>query len=75
MSYRLMTDALMSHSVWSEALHVEISVVLDLDSGQTTKRLKDVADKGQQGQQMQNLLHLCKPVKILVLPKQVKKGI
>lgn len=35
--YRLLTDALMSQQhVWSEALHVELSIVLDLSSGAAT---------------------------------------
>ena len=54
-SYRLLTTALMSHSVWSEPSDVEISLVLDLGP--------------------ERMVHLCKPVKVSVLPKPVRRGI
>jgi integrator complex subunit 4 len=71
--YRLLTDALMSQvHVWSEALHVEISVVLDL--GGRTRR-----DKGAHaqftGKATATTLELCDPVRVCVLPKAIKRGI
>ena len=54
-SHRLLTTALMSHSVWSEPSDVEISLVLDLGRDR--------------------VVHLCRPVKVSVLPKPVRRGI
>ena len=54
-THRLLTTALMSHSVWSEPSDVEISLVLDLGPDR--------------------IVHLCKPVKVSVLPKPVRRGI
>ena len=54
-THRLLTTALMSHSVWSEPSDVEISLVLDLGPDR--------------------MVHLCKPVKVSVLPKPVRRGI
>ena len=76
-SYRVLTDAIMSHSVWSEALHVEISVVLDLTSAANLTSRKvgsSGATTGSSGIE-QDLIPLCQPVKVYVLPKAVKRGI
>jgi len=62
-SFRLLTTALMSHHVWSEPSDVEVSLVLDL----TNERKQD--------NDMTNIVHLCKPVKVSVLPKPVRRGI
>merc|ERR1719414_772438 len=77
--YRLFTSALMSHAVWSEALHVEISVVL-LDSPQYQTSTKSFlmtssnsSSIGSQGQHQ--FVSICEPVKVLVLPKPIKRGI
>ena len=58
---RLLTTAQMSHHVWSEPSDVEVSLVLDLAGD----RKKDKT----------NIVHLCKPVKVSVLPKPVRRGI
>lgn len=67
--YRLVTTALISHQVWSEACFVELSLVLDLTDieGAISHSL----------QPLNNLcvINLCKPVKLHVLPKPVKRGI
>lgn len=73
--YRLLTEALMSHQVWSEALHVEIRLVLDLSSGElesgsSKRRMGASAKDGDK-----SLINICEPVKVYVLPKAVKRGI
>ncbi|XP_003738452.1 integrator complex subunit 4 [Galendromus occidentalis] len=57
---RLYTKVLLSHGVWSEALHVEINIVLSFAG------LNPSED---------NFIELCKPVRVYVCPKPVKKGI
>ena len=59
--YRLFTSALMSHPVWSEALHVEISVVIASPQSKLSPQNQCVP--------------LCDPVKVFVLPKPIKRGI
>eukprot|EP00090_Calanus_glacialis_P002411 TRINITY_DN11803_c0_g1_i1.p1 TRINITY_DN11803_c0_g1~~TRINITY_DN11803_c0_g1_i1.p1 ORF type:complete len:952 (-),score=245.87 TRINITY_DN11803_c0_g1_i1:99-2909(-) len=63
--YRLLTTALLSHQVWSEPLDVEVSLVLDL-SGDRRQEKKTKQD---------NIVHICKPVKVSVLPKPVRRGL
>lgn len=72
--YRLYTSVLLSHGVWSEALHVEIGLVLDFAD-------TDVAQsKGSQktglGLRVEDhTIELCKPVKVYIAPKPIKKGL
>ncbi|CAB4067195.1 INTS4 [Lepeophtheirus salmonis] len=83
-TYRLLTNALMSHQIWSEAMHVEISLVLDLTGlsepssshsssssshHSTPKRKKAIQDEEK------NIIHISDSVKVYVLPKAVKRGI
>ena len=69
--YRLLTDALMSHQVWSEALHVEISIVLDLSSGEIeSSGGRRIGANTKDGDK--NIIQLGEPVKVYVLPKAVK---
>ncbi|XP_059099010.1 integrator complex subunit 4-like [Tigriopus californicus] len=73
--YRLLTDALMSHNqVWSEALHVDVGVVLDLSalSGVKTNLMRKASTSLVDERR---LIPLCDPVKVYVLPKAVKRGI
>ena len=68
-TYRLVTTALISHQVWSEACFVELSLVLDLTD-----------TEGPIIHSLQPLNHLCiislcKPVKLHVSPKPVRRGI
>lgn len=73
--YRLLTDALMSHNqVWSEALHVNVGVVLDLSalSGVKTNLMRKASTSLVDERR---LIPLCDPVKVYVLPKAVKRGI
>lgn len=62
--YRLLTTALLSHQVWSEPLDVEVSLVLDLSGDRRHEKTKQ-----------DNIVHICKPVKVSVLPKPVRRGI
>lgn len=60
---RLLTKAVMSHQVWSEALNVELRLVLDTKNATS------------QPSNFDNLVSLCQPIKVLVLPKAAKRGI
>ena len=62
--YRLLTTALLSHQVWSEPLDVEVSLVLDLSDDRRVEKSKQ-----------ESIVHICKPVKVSVLPKPVRRGI
>ncbi|XP_014277825.1 integrator complex subunit 4 [Halyomorpha halys] len=64
--YRLLTQALVSHSVWSEACYVEISLCIELSEGDMTQRAHYGVDP---------YLELCKPLKLYVVPKPIKRGI
>ncbi|VEN55059.1 unnamed protein product [Callosobruchus maculatus] len=63
---RLLTSVLISHQVWSEACDVDISIALAIPEADIGKR-KTVADSAP------TLLDLCKPVKVSVAPKPIKK--
>ena len=85
-SFRLRTNALMSHNVWSEALHVEISIVLDFHDtmrsteigpvshgshSSTTNNRSGIEESGS----IFRTVNLCEPIKVNVLPKPVRRGI
>jgi len=85
-SYRLRTNALMSHNVWSEALHVEINIVLDFhqdainstDIGQINRGIQALVSNGpgvEKNNATLRTVNLCDPIKVYVLPKPVKRGI
>lgn len=68
-THRLVTTALVSAQVWTESSHVELSLVLDLSQ-----------NEGPISHSMQTsiqpcILELCKPIKINIQPKAVKRGI
>nr|XP_023015747.1 integrator complex subunit 4 [Leptinotarsa decemlineata] len=63
---RLLTSVLVSHQVWSEPCDVEINIALAIPEADIGKR-KVVADS------TPTLLDLCKPVKVSVAPKPIKK--
>ncbi|KAJ8918318.1 hypothetical protein NQ315_008011 [Exocentrus adspersus] len=65
---RLLTSVLISHQVWSEACNVEINVALAIPEADIGKR-KTIADS------TPTLLDLCKPVKVSVAPKPIKKAL
>ncbi|XP_044751822.1 integrator complex subunit 4 [Coccinella septempunctata] len=64
---RLLTDLLISHQVWSEACNIDINVALAIPEADIGRR-RNVDNT-------QTLLDLCKPVKISVAPKPIKKNI
>ncbi|XP_014214369.1 integrator complex subunit 4 isoform X2 [Copidosoma floridanum] len=63
--YRLRTTVLLSHQVWMEACSVDISIALLVGSGTCNHPPLDDPC----------VIDLCKPTKISVSPKQVKRGI
>lgn len=63
---RLLTSVLISHQVWSEACDVEINIALAIPEADIGKK-KTVIDA------TPTLLDLCKPVKVSVAPKPIKK--
>ncbi|CAH1117828.1 unnamed protein product [Phaedon cochleariae] len=63
---RLLTSVLISHQVWSEACDVEINIALAIPEADIGKR-KVVVDS------TPTLLDLCKPVRVSVAPKPIKK--
>lgn len=67
--YRLVTTALISHQVWSEACFVELSLVLDV-----TETEGAISNLLQPLNQL-CVISLCKPVKLHVSPKPVRRGI
>lgn len=63
---RLLSSVLISHQVWSEACNVEINVALAIPEADIGKR-KSSTDCGP------TLLDLCKPIKVSVAPKPIKR--
>ncbi|CAB3220923.1 unnamed protein product [Arctia plantaginis] len=57
---RLLTKVLISHGVWTEPCGVDISVCLAVDDG---------------GREPPQLVELCRPVRVTVAPKPIKRGI
>ena len=70
--YRLLTTVLISAQVWSEACQVGISLVLDLSELEALGGRRHFASKTDDSA---TIIQLCQPVKVLVWPKQIKKGI
>lgn len=69
--HRLRTTVLVSHQVWTESSHVELSLVLDVADPElpsTLKRWRGFSEDS-------FIVELCKPVRVLVSPKPVKRGI
>lgn len=64
--YRLLTKALVSHGVWTEACYVEISLCIELSDCELAHRSHYGID---------TYLQLCKPLRLHVVPKPVKRGI
>ncbi|XP_038209325.1 integrator complex subunit 4 [Zerene cesonia] len=58
---RLLTKVLISHGVWTEPCGVDISVCLAVEEGSS----REVAP----------LVELCRPVRVTVAPKPIKRGI
>lgn len=67
--YRLLTTVLVSHQVWTEACYVDVSLALDLTEKEAglTHKVNNTIDPC--------CIDICKPVKVFVSPKAVKRGI
>lgn len=57
---RLLTKVLISHGVWTEPCGVDISVCLAVEDA---------------GRDPPHLVELCRPVRVTVAPKPIKRGI
>ncbi|KAL1140378.1 hypothetical protein AAG570_000310 [Ranatra chinensis] len=64
--YRLLTTALISHGVWTEACFVEITLCVELSEGELAHRAH---------YNIPPYLDICKPFKVYVSPKPVRRGI
>ncbi|XP_067013887.2 integrator complex subunit 4 isoform X2 [Anabrus simplex] len=87
--FRLLTTVLISHQVWTEACTVDVSLALDLteaESGMCTSASSGIPRKGPTSVASAAaavlrpdidpcVIDLCKPVKVYVSPKPVKRGI
>uniref|UniRef100_A0A1B6E309 Integrator complex subunit 4 n=1 Tax=Clastoptera arizonana TaxID=38151 RepID=A0A1B6E309_9HEMI len=67
--YRMLTTVLVSHQVWTEALYIEVSLVMDLTEQEAGIALTSNANH------RYSYIDLCKPVKVYICPKPVKRGI
>ena len=68
---KLRTTVLISHQVWTEACYVEISLVLDV----TDPEVPSVLKRWRGFSEDAFIIELCKPVRVLVSPKPVKRGL
>uniref|UniRef100_A0A2L2YE14 Integrator complex subunit 4 n=2 Tax=Parasteatoda tepidariorum TaxID=114398 RepID=A0A2L2YE14_PARTP len=73
LQYRLYTSVLLSHSIWSEACHVEMSLVLDFSDTEVCARNSQRSTGLLKAED--STIELCKPVKVNISPKPAKKGI
>ncbi|XP_045620866.1 integrator complex subunit 4 [Procambarus clarkii] len=72
-TYRLLTTVLVSAQVsWSEACHVGLSLVLDLSDQEVLAARRHCVVKTDDSA---TIIQLVKPVKVLVWPKAIRKGI
>ena len=69
--HRLRTTVLVSHQVWTESSHVEISLVLDVTDPELPTALKRWRGFSEEA----FIVEISKPVRVLVSPKSVKRGI
>ncbi|GLH06977.1 Integrator complex subunit 4 [Gryllus bimaculatus] len=77
--FRLLTTVLISHQVWTEACTVDVSLALDLTEQEAGLLGPPGTSRRGAGLLKPDLepcvLDLCKPVKVYVSPKPVKRGI
>lgn len=80
--FRLLTTVLVSHQVWTEACTIDISLALDLTDVESGLGLgtglagrKGTATGVAKTDGDPCVIDLCKPVKVYVSPKPVKRGI
>nr|CAD7401906.1 unnamed protein product [Timema poppensis] len=73
--HRLLTTILLSHHVWTEACIVEVSLALDVARAESGLAGRKVLSSGSMRSDDPWVLDLCRPVKVLVSPKPIKRGI
>jgi integrator complex subunit 4 len=80
--FRLLTTVLVSHQVWTEACTIDISLALDLTDvksglglGTSLANRKGTAPGVSKADGDPCVIDLCKPVKVYVSPKPIKRGI
>jgi integrator complex subunit 4 len=80
--FRLLTTVLVSHQVWTEACTIDVSLSLDLTDVESGLGLgtglagrKGIAAGIAKTDGDPCVIDLCKPVKVYVSPKPVKRGI
>lgn len=80
--FRLLTTVLVSHQVWTEACTIDVSLALDLTGVESGLGLgtglagrKGIAAGIAKTDGDPCVIDLCKPVKVYVSPKPVKRGI
>ncbi|KAG8199519.1 hypothetical protein JTE90_009365 [Oedothorax gibbosus] len=73
LQYRLYTSVLLSHSIWSEACHVEMNLVLDFSDTEASARNCQKTSGWLKAED--SIIELSKPVKVNISPKPAKKGI
>lgn len=80
--FRLLTTVLVSHQVWTEACTIDVSLALDLTDVESGLGLgtglagrKGIAAGIAKTDGDPCVIDLCKPVKVYVSPKPVKRGI
>ena len=78
-NYRLLTNIYLSHTVWTEPCHVSISIVSDFRETASSFGISQTwASKTGSGIRARPeeslIIELCKPIKLLIAPKQHKKG-
>nr|CAD7442838.1 unnamed protein product [Timema bartmani] len=73
--HRLLTTVLLSHHVWTEACIVEVSLALDVARAESGLAGRKVLSSGSVRSDDPWVLDLCRPVKVLVSPKPIKRGI
>nr|CAD7395237.1 unnamed protein product [Timema cristinae] len=75
LNHRLLTTILLSHHVWTEACIVEVSLALDVARAESGLAGRKVLSSGSMRSDDPWVLDLCRPVKVLVSPKPIKRGI
>ncbi|XP_077516284.1 integrator complex subunit 4 [Amblyomma americanum] len=75
LKYRLYTTVLLSHGVWSEALHVEMGLVLDFTDTETAAPSKGSSSQRSGLRVEDHTIELCRPVRVYIAPKPIKRGL
>ena len=86
--YRLTTNVFLSHTTWTEACPVEMSVVLDFREASSSLTISQFwaaktgpystvsGSGGKAGKSEENMLiDLCKPIKVTICPRAARKAV